>query len=66
MATLFTVRIKSALNSIPKDYKLQVLASSSSCVTTKELENALVKEGFPANHAHAIANHSSYWEIVKR
>ena len=65
MAKVFTIRTTSSLSSIPKGYTFQVLANSSSCVTTTELEKALIKEGFPANHAHAFANHSSFWEIVK-
>lgn len=65
MATkCFTVRTTSSLNKIPKGYTMQVVSDHLSPLST-EVEQALLKEGFPANDAHSLASSSSRWEVVK-
>lgn len=65
-AKCFVVKTKSSLNKIPKGYTFQVVSDALSTPLSKDVEQALLREGFPANDAHSYASHSNNLEIISK
>ena len=65
-AKCFVVRTKCSLNKIPKGYTFQVVSDALSSPLSRDVEKALLKEGFPANDAHIFASHPHDIEVISK